>query len=43
MIKNIFLDLDDTLLDFHRGEREAITKTLSHFGVEVTDELNQAL
>lgn len=39
MIKNIFLDLDDTLLDFHKGEREAITKTLSHFGVEVTDEL----
>ena len=39
MIKNIFLDLDDTILDFHKGEREAITETLSHFGVEVTDEL----
>ena len=39
MIKNIFLDLDDTLLDFHKGERKAITETLSHFGVEVTEEL----
>ena len=39
MIKNIFLDLDDTLLDFHRGEREAIGETLSHFGVGVSDEL----
>lgn len=39
MIKNIFLDLDDTILDFHKGEREAITETLSHFGVEVTDEI----
>ncbi len=39
MIKNIFLDLDDTILDFHKGEREAITDTLSHFGVNVTDEI----
>ena len=39
MIKNIFLDLDDTLLDFHKGEREAITDTLTHFGVCVTDEI----
>jgi len=38
-IKNIFLDLDDTILDFHRGEREAITKTLSRFGAEPTDEV----
>ena len=37
MIKNIFLDLDDTILDFHKGEREAITKTLTHFGIEVDD------
>ena len=37
MIKNIFLDLDDTILDFHKGEREAITKTLMHFGIEVDD------
>lgn len=39
MIKNIFLDLDDTILDFHKGEREAITDTLSHFGIKVSDEL----
>ena len=39
MIKNIFLDLDDTVLDFHRGEREAITETLSRFGVQVTEEI----
>ena len=39
MIKNIFLDLDDTILDFHKGEREAITETLAHFGVRVTDGL----
>ena len=37
MIKNVFLDLDDTILDFHRGEREAISKTLLHFGVEPTE------
>ena len=28
MIRFIFLDLDDTLLDFHRTEEEAIRKTL---------------
>ena len=39
MIKNIFLDLDDTILDFHKSERIAITKTLQHFGIEVNDEL----
>ncbi len=37
MVKNIFLDLDDTILDFHRGEKEAITKTLEEFGVSVND------
>lgn len=37
MIKNIFLDLDDTILDFHRGEKEAITKTLENFGVSVNE------
>ena len=37
MIKTVFLDLDDTLLDFHRSEREAISVTLSSFGIEPTD------
>lgn len=38
-IKNIFLDLDDTLLDFHKGENVAIRKTLSEFGMEPTEEV----
>ncbi len=33
-IKYVFLDLDDTVLDFKRSERTAISKTLSHFGFE---------
>ena len=37
MIKKILLDLDDTVLDFHKGERIAIEKTLSAFGVEPTE------
>ena len=39
MIKNVFLDLDNTILDFHRTEREAIEKTLSNFGLEPTEEV----
>ena len=39
MIKKILLDLDDTVLDFHKGERMAIEKTLSSFGVEPTAEV----
>ena len=38
MIKNIFLDLDDTLLDFHKAEKNAIANTLSQFGVEPKEE-----
>ena len=38
MIEFLFLDLDDTILDFHRAEQTAITKTLSLSGVEPTDE-----
>ena len=37
MIRTVFLDLDDTLLDFHRSEREAISMTLSSLGVEPTE------
>lgn len=36
-IKNVFLDLDDTILDFHEAERVAIGETLSHFGIEPTE------
>ena len=41
MIKTVFLDLDDTLFDFHRSEREAISLTLSHFGIEPTDAIRK--
>lgn len=37
MIKNIFFDLDDTLLDFHQAERVALSKTLLEIGVNPTD------
>ena len=33
MIKNVFLDLDDTILDFQRGERKAIQNTLRQMGL----------
>ncbi len=38
MRKILFIDIDDTLLDFKRGERVAITETLDHFGLPVTEE-----
>ena len=34
MIKFVFLDLDDTILDFHKAERIALSKTLRAFGAE---------
>lgn len=34
MMESLFLDLDDTILDFHRAERIALSKTLACFGVE---------
>ncbi len=39
MIKNILIDLDDTLLDFKASEARAIRATLAHFGIEATDEV----
>ena len=39
-MKDIFLlDADETLLDFRRGEREQLTKTLNAFGVVVSEEM----
>jgi len=35
----LFLDLDDTILDFHKAERIAISKTIREFGVEPTEEI----
>lgn len=37
MIRNIFLDLDETLFDFSKAERIAILKTLSHLGVDAEE------
>lgn len=39
MYKTIFLDLDDTLLDFGAAERAAITKTFREVGLEPTEAL----
>lgn len=37
MIEFLFLDLDDTILDFHKAERIAVGKTIRSFGVEPTE------
>ena len=37
MIEFLFLDLDDTILDFHKAERIALSKTLKAFGIEPTE------
>lgn len=37
MIKFVFLDLDDTLLDFHKAERIAIRATFDELGVPSDD------
>lgn len=39
MIEFLFLDLDDTILDFHKAERVAISKTIREFGVEPSEEI----
>ena len=39
MIEFLFLDLDDTILDFKKAEYIAIGKTIADFGVEPTDEV----
>ena len=38
MYKYLFLDLDDTILDFHKAERIAIGRVMEHYGVEPTEE-----
>ena len=50
MIKTVLFDLDDTLLDFHRSERVALSETLLQFGIEPSDatmkrysEINRAM
>ena len=39
MIEFLFLDLDDTILDFHKAERLAIARTFESFGLEPTEEV----
>lgn len=34
MLEFLFIDLDDTILDFHKAEHIALQKTLAAFGVE---------
>ena len=38
MIEFLFLDLDDTILDFKKAERMSLEKTIHSFGIEPTDE-----
>ena len=35
----MLFDLDDTLFDFHKAEKIALTKTLVHFGIDPTEEI----
>ena len=37
MIEILFLDLDDTILDFHKAERIALAKTFRTFGADPTE------
>ena len=39
MIKNVFLDLDDTLLDFQKAERLAISKAFNKLNIVYDDKL----
>ena len=39
MIEFLFIDLDDTILDFHKAEAVAIAKTLQNFGLEPTEQV----
>lgn len=39
MIEFLFLDLDDTILDFHKAERIALSKTLEELGLAPTEEV----
>lgn len=38
MIKFLLIDLDDTILDFHKAEHIGLKNTLRHYGVEPTAE-----
>ena len=40
--KLLIFDLDNTLFDYDRAENHALGKTLSHFGMEASEELKQS-
>lgn len=37
MVRNVLLDLDDTIFDFHKAEGIALSRALTEMGVAVTD------
>ena len=39
MMEILLLDLDDTILDFHKAERIALSNTIRSFGIEPTEEV----
>lgn len=39
MIRNVLIDLDDTILDFHKAESLALRKTLIQIGVDPTERI----
>ena len=39
MIKYLFFDIDDTLFDFKRSEKDALSKTLSALGINPTEDI----
>ena len=41
MIRFVLMDLDDTILDFHRAEAAAVSKTLLRLGIEPTQQIVQ--
>ena len=41
MIKYVFIDLDDTIFDFHKAEAIALTDMLSHFGITPDKEMTE--
>ncbi len=38
----LFIDVDDTLLDFKMAEKESLRRTAEHFGIPFTSEFHQA-
>ena len=39
MIRHVLIDLDDTILDFHRSEAEALSTALCKMNIEPTAEI----